>query len=91
MTKLLLATKNEGKIKELNELLKGLGAELLTPEDLSLNLDIEESGETYLDNAAKKLPLTQTNQTCFPWQTILDWKLRHWMVHRGFILPDFHR
>jgi XTP/dITP diphosphohydrolase len=54
MTKLLLATKNEGKIKELNELLKGLGAELLTPEDLSINLDIEESGETYLDNAAKK-------------------------------------
>jgi XTP/dITP diphosphohydrolase len=54
MTKLLLATRNKGKIKELNELLKGLDAELLTPEDLSLNLDIEESGETYLDNATKK-------------------------------------
>ena len=54
MTKLLLATRNIGKIKELTELLRGLGAEILTPEDLSLNLDIEESGETYLDNAAKK-------------------------------------
>lgn len=54
MTKLLLATRNKGKIKELNELLKGLDAELLTPKDLSLNLDIEESGETYLDNATKK-------------------------------------
>lgn len=54
MMKLLLATRNIGKIKELTELLKELCAEILIPEDLSLNLDIEESGETYLDNAAKK-------------------------------------
>ena len=54
MTKLLLATKNKGKIEELQDLLQGLDAELLTPGDLMLDLDIEESGDTYLDNAAKK-------------------------------------
>ncbi len=54
MTKLLLATKNKGKIEELQDLLQGLDGELLTPDDLMLDLDIEESGDTYLDNAAKK-------------------------------------
>lgn len=54
MTKLLLATQNKGKIKELQDLLLGLGAELIIPEDLDLDLDIEESGITYLDNATKK-------------------------------------
>jgi XTP/dITP diphosphohydrolase len=54
MTKLLLATQNKGKIKELQDLLLGLGAELIIPEDLDLDLDIEECGITYLDNATKK-------------------------------------
>ena len=54
MTKLLLATRNEGKIKELQELLQGLDAEILIPGQLGLKLDIAESGETYLENAAKK-------------------------------------
>ncbi len=54
MTKLLLATHNIGKIKELQDLLLGLGADLLVPEDLGLDLEIEESGSTYLDNASKK-------------------------------------
>ena len=54
MTKLLLATRNEGKIKELQELLQGLDAEILIPGQLGLNLDIAESGETYLENATKK-------------------------------------
>jgi len=54
MTKLLLATQNKGKIKELQDLLLGLGAEILIPEDLDLDLDIEESACTYLDNATQK-------------------------------------
>lgn len=54
MTKLLLATHNKGKIKELQDLLLELGAELIVPEDLDLDLKIEESGSTYLDNATKK-------------------------------------
>ena len=54
MKKLLLATKNQGKIKELRALLQGLGTALLTPGDLNLEIDVVESGSTYLDNAAKK-------------------------------------
>lgn len=54
MKKLLLATQNSGKIRELRDLLQGLGVELIVPGDLGLALNLEESGKTYLDNAAKK-------------------------------------
>jgi XTP/dITP diphosphohydrolase len=54
MKNLLLATNNKGKIEELRELLKDLEVEILTPRDLDINLDVIESGETYLENAAKK-------------------------------------
>jgi XTP/dITP diphosphohydrolase len=51
---LLIATNNQGKIKELHELLDDLGIELLTPARLNLDLDVVEDGLTYAENAAKK-------------------------------------
>jgi XTP/dITP diphosphohydrolase len=54
MKKLLIATNNKGKVKELQDLLKGTGLELVTPADINLNLDVEEDGATYNENAAKK-------------------------------------
>ena len=54
MKKLLIATNNKGKVKELQELLKDTGIELITPADIDLNLDVEEDGETYAENATKK-------------------------------------
>ena len=54
MKKLLIATNNKGKVKELQELLKDTGIELITPADIDLNLVVEEDGETYAENAAKK-------------------------------------
>jgi XTP/dITP diphosphohydrolase len=54
MNKLLIATNNKGKVKELQELLKATGLELVTPADINLILDVEEDGATYDENAAKK-------------------------------------
>jgi len=54
MNKLLIATNNKGKVKELQDLLKGLGIELVTPADINLNLEVEEDGANYNENAAKK-------------------------------------
>jgi XTP/dITP diphosphohydrolase len=54
MNKLLIATNNKGKVKELQDLLKDAGLELVTPADINLNLDVEEDGETYAENATKK-------------------------------------
>lgn len=52
--KLLLATNNKGKLRELQQILADLPIELLTPADLGLNLDVDEDGSTYAENAAKK-------------------------------------
>jgi XTP/dITP diphosphohydrolase len=54
MNKLLIATNNKGKVKELQDLLKGTGLELITPADINLNLEVEEDGTTYAENAIKK-------------------------------------
>ena len=54
MNKLLIATNNQGKIKELHELLDDLGIELVTPSQIGLDLDVLEDGATYSENATKK-------------------------------------
>ncbi len=54
MIKLLLATNNQGKLAELQALLNGLDLALVTPADLGLNLQIEETGESYQENAILK-------------------------------------
>ncbi|HUE98756.1 MAG TPA: RdgB/HAM1 family non-canonical purine NTP pyrophosphatase [Anaerolineales bacterium] len=54
MKQLLIATNNKGKIKELQDLLKDTGVELITPAKIDLDLDVVEDGNTYAENAAKK-------------------------------------
>jgi XTP/dITP diphosphohydrolase len=54
MKKLLIATNNKGKVKELQDLLKDTGIELITPADISLDLEVDEDGATYTENATKK-------------------------------------
>ncbi|HEY57100.1 MAG TPA: RdgB/HAM1 family non-canonical purine NTP pyrophosphatase [Anaerolineae bacterium] len=51
---LLIATTNRGKQAEFRQLLRGLHVRLLFPQDLGLSLQVEESGQTYAENAALK-------------------------------------
>jgi XTP/dITP diphosphohydrolase len=54
MNKLLIATNNTGKVRELHDLLKDTGIEIVTPAQIDLELDVQEDGRTYAENAAKK-------------------------------------
>jgi XTP/dITP diphosphohydrolase len=54
MQKLLIATGNRGKIKEIQALLEGLDVELVTPKDIGLEIEVHEDGQTYAENAGKK-------------------------------------
>jgi XTP/dITP diphosphohydrolase len=54
MQKLLIATGNQGKVKELQTLLAGLDVQLVTPTELGLKLEVLEDGQTYQENAGKK-------------------------------------
>jgi len=51
---LLIATNNQGKVKELHELLDDMGIELIIPAQINLELDVMEDGLTYAENAGKK-------------------------------------
>src|SRR5215468_9953404 len=51
---LLIATNNEGKVKELQDLLKETGIKFITPAQINLDLDVVEDGHTYAENATKK-------------------------------------
>jgi XTP/dITP diphosphohydrolase len=52
--KLLIATNNQGKLKEIRAILGDLEIELLSPADLDLELEVKEDGQTYAENATKK-------------------------------------
>ena len=54
MSKILVATHNAGKLEEIQALLNDLPVELVTPAHLNLDLAIEETGNTYAENAALK-------------------------------------
>jgi XTP/dITP diphosphohydrolase len=51
---LLLATENHGKVVEMQALLAGLEVKLITPADMKIEIDVEETGTTYAENAALK-------------------------------------
>lgn len=52
--RLLLATNNPGKVDELRRLLVDTGYEVLTPAELGITFEVEESGASYRENAAAK-------------------------------------
>jgi XTP/dITP diphosphohydrolase len=54
MFKLLIATNNLGKVEEFQALLQGCTLELLTPASIGLDLQVEEIGESYIENAVLK-------------------------------------
>lgn len=54
MTQILLASNNYGKLKEFLHIYRDLPFELLIPSQLDLDLEVEESGQTYAENAALK-------------------------------------
>jgi len=54
MQKLLLGTRNRGKQDELLALLSNLNLEILTPQQMGISIEIEETGTTYAENAGLK-------------------------------------
>ncbi|MEP7359651.1 MAG: RdgB/HAM1 family non-canonical purine NTP pyrophosphatase [Anaerolineales bacterium] len=54
MMDLLIATANPGKMHEFQELLAGLPTRLLNPAELGLDGEVEETGQTYAENARLK-------------------------------------
>lgn len=54
MKRLIFATHNVGKIKELQQLFAGAGVEVLSAEEVGVVDDVVEDGTTFAENALKK-------------------------------------
>lgn len=52
--KVIAATKNKGKIKEMQEILSPLDIEIISQEEMGIELDVEETGDTFERNALIK-------------------------------------
>ena len=50
----VLATHNPGKLREMGEILKDFGIEVVSPRDLGITVDVEETGSTFAENAMLK-------------------------------------
>lgn len=54
MKKLVIASNNKGKIKEIKELLDGVNLKVVSLSDENINIDVVEDGKTFEENAKKK-------------------------------------
>ena len=54
MDKIIFATSNKGKMKEIREILKDTGAEILSMAEAGIEIDIVEDGTTFEENALIK-------------------------------------
>ena len=52
--KFVLATHNPGKIREMSNILSGLGIQVVSPAELGITVDVEETGTTFAENAMLK-------------------------------------
>ena len=52
--KYVLATHNPGKLREMGAILARFGVEVVSPKDLGLTVDVEETGTTFAENAMLK-------------------------------------
>ena len=52
--KIIFATGNEGKMREIRMILEDLGMEILSMKEVDIQADIEENGSTFEENAVIK-------------------------------------
>ncbi|MBZ4646327.1 MAG: non-canonical purine pyrophosphatase, rdgB/HAM1 family [Clostridia bacterium] len=52
--RMVVATKNKGKIKEITEILQDLGIQVVSQDELNIKIDVVEDGTTFEENAVKK-------------------------------------
>lgn len=67
--KLVLASKNQGKLKELQAILSDLKVEVLLESEVGIDVDVEETGTTFEENSLLK---ASTVMACCKLPTIAD-------------------
>ncbi len=60
--KIVVATRNQGKMKEIKAILNDVGMEVVSLDAINIDIDVEEDGETFEENALKKA--TEIMEVC---------------------------
>ena len=64
MVKILFATGNKGKVAEIREILKDTDAEVLTMKEAGFDIEVDENGSTYEENAILKAKAVMEASGC---------------------------
>jgi len=54
MDRLLIATNNQGKVREIKKILDGVYGEILSLKDAGIDVEVVEDGDSFYENARKK-------------------------------------
>lgn len=54
MKKIVVATKNQGKLKEIKEIFKDMPYEFVSMSEIGIDVEVDEDADTFLGNATKK-------------------------------------
>ena len=69
--KLLIASNNAHKVREIEEILSGYFDEMVTMKEAGLDIDVVEDGKTFRDNAVKRPRRSWKKAAATPrWRTI---------------------
>lgn len=64
MKRILFATGNEGKMREIKEILGDLGLSILSMKEAGIDIEIEENGKSFEENAVIKAKAIRAQQIC---------------------------
>ena len=54
MNKIIFATGNENKLKEIRQIMQDMDVEIISMKEAGINIEIEETGTTFLENSYLK-------------------------------------
>lgn len=71
--KIIFATGNAGKLKEIREILKDLNREIVTMREAGFEGEIEENGTTFREKQRSRRRQSGRRRAALCWQMIPDW------------------
>lgn len=90
--RIIFATSNQGKMREIREILKGLGTEILSMKEAGVQADIVEDGDTFEANAViKAKAVWGGGRPALSWPTIRAWRWTPWAESRAYIPQIYGR
>ena len=75
--KIIFATGNRDKIREINEIMEDLDVEVVSMKDAGISIEIEENGSTYEENALIKARAVAAFTRILLWLMTPAWR---WII-----------